>query len=192
MRLAHVEAAILTGGASSRMGREKARVDWDGLPMIRRVADALSACVERVRLVIRPGAEPPLELECITDRHSSRAPIVGIHAALTGCESAAVLVASCDIPLVDPRVLLALLALVPVGDGHDIVAAVGPRGPEPLCAIYRPALLPEIARRIEVGDLAVAPLLRDSRVLLSPEQDLRGLDPELRSFHNVNRPEDLH
>jgi molybdopterin-guanine dinucleotide biosynthesis protein A len=164
------------------MGREKARVDWDGLPMIRRVADALSACVERVRLVTRPGADPPLELECITDRYSSRAPIVGIHAALTDCESTAVLVASCDI----------LLALVPVGNGHDVVAAVGSRGPEPLCAIYRPALLPEIARRIEVGELALAPLLRDSRALLIPEQELRALDPELRSFHNVNRPEDLH
>ncbi len=191
MRLAHVEAAILTGGASRRMGRDKARLPWEGLPMVRRVADVLSQCVERVRLVTRPGAPPPLELECIEDRYPERAPIVGIHAALMACESSAVLVAACDLPQIDPRVVLALLAMVPGADAHEIVAPLGPRGPEPLLAVYRPQLLPEVTRRIEAGALALMPLLRESRTLFLPEEDLRAIDPELDSFRNVNCPEDF-
>jgi len=39
--------------------------------------------------------------------------------------------------------------------------------------------------------LALMPLLRESRTLFLPEEDLRAIDPELGSFRNVNRPEDF-
>jgi molybdopterin-guanine dinucleotide biosynthesis protein A len=125
------------------------------------------------------------------DRHEARAPLVGVHAALAACEAGAVLVAACDLPEVDPRVLLALLALAPVENGADVVAPLGPRGPEPLLAIYRPRLLPEIERRIARGHFALHALLKDVDTLFVPEADLRALDPELRSLRNVNRPDDL-
>ncbi len=191
MRLAHVEAAILVGGGSSRMGRDKAGLEWEGVPLAQRVADVLSICVARVRLVSRPGSGAPLPLECIEDRYPLRAPLVGIHAALSACETSAVLIAACDLPQIDPRVVLALLALVPAADGHEIVAPVGATGPEPLLAVYRPSLLPEITRRIEARELALRPLVRHARSLLVPEADLRALDPDLDTFRNVNIAEDL-
>ncbi len=76
MKLDHVESAILVGGASSRMGRDKARLEWNGVPLVKRVADALESCMARVRLVIRPGSELPLDLPCIEDVRSARAPTV--------------------------------------------------------------------------------------------------------------------
>ncbi len=191
MKLKHVEGAILVGGASSRMGRDKARLEWNGVPLVERVADVLGRCMTRVRLVVRPGSEPPLDLPCIEDVSSVRAPIVGVHAALQACESAAVLVAACDLPELDANVVLALLALVPHGDGPDVVAPLGPKGHEPLLAVYRPRLLPELERRIEAGELSLQSLLNDVETLGVPEAALRQLDPELRSLRNVNRPEDL-
>ncbi len=192
MKLAHVEAAILVGGASTRMGRDKAALVWNGKPLAAHVAEVLGSCVERVRLVTRPGAAPPVDLPCIEDRARQRAPLVGIHAALAACEASAVLIAGGDMPLIDPRIVLALLALVPAApDGPDIVAPQGPRGPEPLLAVYRPSLLPEISRRIERDELALMKLLRDANTLLIPEAELRALDPELRSFRNLNRAEDV-
>ena len=191
MRLTHVEGAVLVGGASSRMGRDKATLLYEGAPLALRAARALASCVARVRLVGRPGELPALGFECIADRHDSRAPLVGVHAALAACEASAVLVAACDLPDLDPRVLLALLALAPVDAGADVIAPLGPRGPEPLLAIYRPRILPEIERRIARGDFALHALLADVDTLFVPEEDLRALDPELRSLRNLNRPEDI-
>lgn len=191
MKLVHVEGAVLAGGGSVRMGRDKATLEVGGVPLGLRVARALAQCVERVRFVARPGALPVLGFPCIPDRHAERAPLVGIAAALAACEASAVLVAACDLPSVAPRVLLALLALAPAEGGADIVAPLGPRGPEPLLAIYRPRLLPELERRIARGELALQPLLREANTLFVPEADLRALDPELASLRNLNRPEDL-
>ena len=191
MKLTHVEGAILVGGGSTRMGRDKATLPYAGAPLALRVAAALGTCLERVRLVARPDERPDLGLPCIVDRHAERAPLVGIAAALSACEASAVLVAACDLPEIDPRVLLALLALVPAEGGADVVAPLGPRGPEPLLAIYRPRLLPELERRIARGELALQKLLRDVNTLFVPEADLRALDPTLASLRNLNRPEDL-
>ena len=191
MKLAHVEAAVLCGGASTRMGRDKATLELDGVPLALRVARALGACVERVRLVGKDPALRVLGLELVLDRHPERAPIVGIAAALAGCEAPALLVAACDLVHLDPRVVLALLALVPAEGGADAVAPVGPRGPEPLLAVYRPRLLPELERRIARGELRLQALLRDIGALFVPEDDLRALDPELRSLTNANFPSDL-
>ena len=159
--------------------------------MAARVARALETCLSTVRIVLRPGVEPPLDLDVIRDLHETRAPIVGVHAALAACEACAVLVAACDLPELDPRVALALVALAPAEGGADIVAPVGPTGPEPLFAVYRPALLPELEQRIEAGNLSLRALLDASDTLLLPEEEIRRIDPELRSLRNVNRPQDL-
>jgi molybdenum cofactor guanylyltransferase len=191
LRLTHVEGAVLCGGASLRMGRDKATLEYHGVPLARRVADALGTCVARVRLVGKADALPALGLEVVADRHPIRAAMVGVAAALAACEASAVLVAACDLVHLDPRIVLALLALAPVDGAADAIAPLGPRGPEPLLAIYRPRLLPEVERRIARGDLALQSLLRDASTLLIPEADLRELDPTLRSFTNANAPEDL-
>ncbi len=191
MKLAHVEAAILAGGASSRMGRDKATLELDGAPLAERVAAALGDCVERVRIVLRPDAPNPTGLERIDDAHVERAPIVGVCAALRACDAGAVLVAACDLPEIDPRVVLALLALVPAEGGADVVAPFTSAGPEPLFAVYRPCILPEVERRIAAGSLALHALLEAVDTLPIPEEMLRELDPKLRTLRNVNRPEDL-
>jgi molybdopterin-guanine dinucleotide biosynthesis protein A len=191
LKIDHVEGAILVGGASSRMGRDKARLEWHGVPLVRRVADALGSCLTQVRLVTRPGAEPPLDLPCIEDSETDRAPIVGIHAALRACGRAAVLVAACDLPEIDPRFVLALLALVPVDGDFDVVAPQRGQHLEPLLAVYRPRILPEVERRIRAGELGLQKLLRSVMTLRVPEEELRSIDPELRSLRNVNQPSDL-
>lgn len=191
MRLTHVEGAVLAGGASSRMGRDKARVEWRGEPLAARVARALAQCVARVRVVLRSETESPLALERIDDLRPERAPIVGLESALAACEASAVLVAACDLPEIEPRLLLALLALCPVDGGPDAIVPSGPKGPEPLLAIYRPRLLPALRERIERGDLSLQRFVGSIDALLVPERDLRAFDPELASFRNVNQPQDV-
>jgi molybdopterin-guanine dinucleotide biosynthesis protein A len=159
--------------------------------MARRVADALAACVDPVRVVVRPGAPAPVDLPRVEDRLPLRAALSGIHAALLACKAGAVLVAACDLPEIQPRLLLALLALTPSGDGAEVIVPTGPNGPEPLLAIYRPTVVPVIEKRVERGEHSLRGLLNEVRTLCVPLEHLRPFDPELRSFRNVNRPEDL-
>lgn len=191
MRLEHVEGAVLAGGASSRMGTDKAALDWFGEPLAARVARALGACFARVSIVLRAGAPAPIDLPRVDDRYAERAAIVGVHAALAAARAPAVLVAACDLPEVEPALVLALAALAPAEGGADVVVPVGPRGPEPLLAVYRPRILPEIERRISRGALALHELLAAVEALAVPEDALRAVDPELRSLANLNRPEDV-
>ena len=191
MKLSHIEAAVLCGGGSTRMGRDKATLPYRGEPLALRVAQALGACFARVRLVGKAGELPELGLETIVDRSPERAALVGVHAALAACQASAVFVAACDLPDVDPRLVLALAALAPTDGGADVVAPLGPRGPEPLLAIYRPRLLPEVERRIAAREFALHALLGAAKCLFVPERELRALDPELASLRNFNRPEDL-
>jgi molybdenum cofactor guanylyltransferase len=191
LKLHHVEAVVLAGGASLRMGRDKATLEVDGVPMVERVASALGVCFERVRVVIRPGTQVPLARPAIEDRHAERGAMVGIAAALAAAEAPWVAVAACDLPFVEAAVLLALAALAPIDSEHDVVAPLGARGPEPLLALYRKRLLPELERRIATGELALHALLQPPRLLAVPEHDLRSVDPVLASLHNVNRPDDL-
>jgi molybdenum cofactor guanylyltransferase len=192
LTVTHVEAAILAGGRSSRMGRDKAGVELDGVPLVARVARAIAQCIARVRIVLHDAdASPPLDLPVIRDIHKERAPLVGIAAALACAEAPWVLIAACDMPDLQPALLLALCALAPVESPYSIIVPEGPRGPEPLLALYRPRLLPLLEERIVAGDLALQPLLATEHALRIPADDLRSADPTLASLHNVNRPEDL-
>ena len=159
--------------------------------MIEWVAEALASCVEQVRVVVRLGARPPIELPSVEDRLDVRAPLAGLHAALSACEASGVLVVPCDLPEIEPRLLLALLALAPEADPCDAVVPFRDGTPEPLLAVYRPSALGTIERRAGGGDLSLRGLLGDLHVRRVPIEVLRPFDPDLRSFVNVNCPEDL-
>jgi molybdopterin-guanine dinucleotide biosynthesis protein A len=191
LKLCHVEAAVLAGGASTRMGRDKASTPYLGRPMAEWVAAALGQCVERVSVVVRPGQKLELALPHIVDDHAERAAMIGVCAALVACRAHAVLVAACDLPELQPSVVLALLALMPAEGGPEIVAPLGPHGPEPLLAVYRRDLLGPVQACIARGELSLQDLIRARRSVLVPAQSLRSIDPELRSLRNVNRPQDL-
>jgi molybdopterin-guanine dinucleotide biosynthesis protein A len=178
LKIDHIEAAILVDSDSERS--DMSRAEGERVALVRQVADGLGACVRQVRLVMPPGDEPPLDLPCIENSGRHRAPIEGIHAALGACESAALMIARWDLGQIDSRLILALLALVPAEGGFDIVAPELSGRFEPLFAVYRPRILPEIATRIAAGELSLQDLLRAVDTFGVPEAELLCFDPELR------------
>jgi len=128
---------VLAGGRSTRMGVDKARVAWNGLPLALVVRRNLLAVCGRVALVRR---EPPDELpwieedgtevEVISERGDREPhPLWGIETALTAARTELVLVAPCDVPFLTPASLARLAAAGPsvaVGGGrlHSLIAAL--------------------------------------------------------------------
>ncbi|MFT3854613.1 MAG: molybdenum cofactor guanylyltransferase [Ilumatobacteraceae bacterium] len=148
--------AVLCGGRSSRMGRDKALVEIDGVPMVARVAAALrgSGCDPVVAIGGDRAALASLGLDVILDDHPGEGPLGGILTALTGIEVPAdgtVVVVSCDVPWLTAEAVHAVAA---GRGGHDVAVAVGTRR-EPLCAAWRSPPPPSLAAALAGGERAV-------------------------------------
>ncbi|MGH9476287.1 MAG: GTP 3',8-cyclase MoaA [Terriglobales bacterium] len=177
-------AAILAGGHSSRMGRSKAWLDWQGQPLLAHmVALARAAGAGPIAVVAPPDVElPPISGACrLHDVVAARGPLGGLLAALRWQPRALVL--ACDLPHLSP-VFLRWLA----GHGRSFDGWTWPQN-QPLCAVYTRALLPWLqaaAAGPEVASLASV-LSAAPQQCLAPEA-WAGFDSRL--FDNLNTPAD--
>jgi molybdopterin-guanine dinucleotide biosynthesis protein A len=95
--------AVLCGGGSRRMGTDKAFVEVDGIAMVERVAAALEAggCAP----VVLVGGDGALLARfgrpVVADRHPGEGPAGGVLSAIAAVDADVVVVASCDLPLLD-------------------------------------------------------------------------------------------
>ncbi len=186
-------AAILLGGDSKRMGRDKATLNWQGHSLLEHVHRQVAPLVAEVLLVTRPDridttrALAPPDARVIADTIDARGPLAGIHAALRAATHASVLALACDMPRVSPPLLAGLLD-DPRGD------VVIPRPGaffEPLPAVYRRSCLPAIEAVLEQGSARVPAFFSAVRLSVWDDARLRALDPDLASLANWNRPEDI-
>jgi molybdopterin-guanine dinucleotide biosynthesis protein A len=166
------------------MGRDKALIEVDGVPMACRVAAALRQA--GATAVIAVGGDlaalRALGLDARADDHPGEGPLGGILTALRLAGEDIVAVAACDLPSIDPAELAAVVAAldatadaaVPVVDGRL----------EPLHAAYRARCRPVLAAAFDRGERAV----RRALVALSVVE-IRPVDA--KSLRNVNFPGDL-
>ncbi len=185
-RIANVSAALLLGGASTRMGRDKAHLPVAGEPASSRLAKLLESLFEDVMLV---GGEPPASApgRRVADDAGPRCGLLGVATALGAAREERVLVLATDLMAITPELLLGLTAfpeadaVVPRAAGHA----------QPLCALYRRAPALAAARQcLARGKLALNAMLDGLEVRWLEGADLAALDPEGRALANVNTPAD--
>lgn len=183
---------MLTGGASTRMGRDKALLRVGGRPLAIRVASALQAA-GAARVVAVGGdaaALGALGLEVVPDLHPGAGPLGGLLSALAAARTEVVVVLACDLPGVDEHsVRFVVDALV---SDPDLAAAWpvegGPGAGEIDHVLYgawrRPVALGVLTAAFDAGERsvrrAVAPLTTGR---------VRGIEPA--TLRNANWPEDL-
>ncbi len=151
-----VAGAILAGGMSSRMGRDKSLVEVGGIAMVARVASALtsSGCDPVVAIGGDAQRLRHLGLETVPDEFPDEGPLGGILTALGWCPSLSVMVVACDLPLLTSDVVAALITAAEEHPDVDVVVAAT-QWIEPLCAIWRPSAMPMLRASFETGDRAV-------------------------------------
>src|SRR5580765_7164741 len=136
--------AVLTGGRSRRMGRDKAFVGVDGEPMVRRIVRALRAA-GAIEVVAVGGDEVGLLAEdldrFLPDLHPGEGPLGGVLVALDAAPAALVVVVACDMPDLTAEAVRAIVAAVAADSTLAVAVA------EPLCAAWRPLLAAPILRR---------------------------------------------
>jgi molybdopterin-guanine dinucleotide biosynthesis protein A len=191
-------AAVLAGGASRRMGRDKATLPVGGVELASlalaaaaRVADPVALVAplgHPARRVAVPGAGgAPVRL--VAD--PGRGPLAALAAALAALEAEHVLVLAGD----HPGLRVELLGhLVGLAGGAEAVACRRGSRLEPLVTVYRraPALAAARARLADpAGDRSLLGLLAGLRTLVVEEAGWRPLDPDGHSFVDLDDPADL-
>lgn len=185
-RFGDVSAALLLGGASRRMGRDKARLESGGVSLATRTARLLAEHFEDVLLV---GGQPPVDApgRRVHDPEGPRSALRGLVGALAAAHGKRVLVVATDLPLLGPELLLALVAWPEA----DVVLPRTEGRFEPLCAVWtREAVLPAAQARLEAGRLALHELVAALSHEALEGADLRAVDPAGALLANANTPED--
>ena len=183
----NVTGVILAGGKSSRMGCNKALLDYQGEPLIASVYKTLARIFTRVMVVTNTPAEYDF-LPCVKvpDVFAEKGSLAGIHAALQAAPSERIFVVACDMPHLDEK-LIRYLAGIPGA------AAVVPRsecGFEPLHAVYSKEALPAFTRALQADRMKIFDLFEQVGAKIVPPEELSAVSADFSSFDNMNTPEE--
>lgn len=183
-----ISAAVMAGGKSRRMGRDKAWLELEGRPIVQRVVDVLREVADEVLIVANDPRYAQLGLRVVPDRFPNGGALGGIATGVGAAQHDLVLVAACDMPFL--RVDLWRLLMQRAEGADAVVPKVGGQY-ETLHAAYRKACLGPMERALASRKMRVISFFDEVRVREVGEADLRALDPDLRALTNVNTPEEL-
>ncbi|MFC4309321.1 NTP transferase domain-containing protein [Steroidobacter flavus] len=170
---------VLAGGASTRMQRDKAAIEYHGQSQLHWTFHLLSHVCAATFVSVRPDQrEEPTRagLPQIVDRQPGIGPIAGISAALHAHPKAAWIVVACDLPFLNEQTLR---YLVERRDPRKIATAFKSSHdglPEPLCAIWEPAAREPVLAHIAAGKQCPRKFLINADTLLLDLPDARALD----------------
>jgi molybdenum cofactor guanylyltransferase len=179
----NITGVVLAGGRSSRMGQDKALLVWKGRPLIRHAIDILGELCQKVVISASKDDYGFTTCEVWPDEWDVQAPMSGIYSCLKRSQHDWIMVLSCDMPLVDPRLFQALLSY---STGYDIVVPVHDGGfIEPLCGVYSKGALPKLEQSLSRQSYSM------KQFIFSGKSRLMEIGPELEFyredlFFNVN------
>ena len=191
-------AIVLAGGSSSRFGEDKGVVRLAGKPLLSYAVDAVRSVVDET-IVVTSSADRVARYEklvrdsvrFVVDTQESEGPLIGALSGFGVARGEFALVLPFDTPFVSREVVSLLFDLCV---GRSAVIPRWPNGQiEPLHAVYR------VEAAVAAAEAAVADGRRDMRGMIERMRGVRfvstlvimELDPELKSFFNINTPLDL-
>lgn len=186
-------AVVLVGGEARRAnGQEKYFFTYQGQTFIERLTYSLLQVVDEIILVARDPEQCKrfrsiAGIRCITDIRSGIGPIGGLHAGSLAAQGDLIFVAACDMPCINPAVISYLFDCI---DDYDAAIPVwNPEMLEPLHAVYRRSALLEYLENHD--SLSLRAMIRNLSARYIPVDTIKNIDPELLTFTNINKIEDL-
>lgn len=196
---ADVSAIILAGGRSSRMGRDKTAIMFEGETLLQRVVSAAAEVASEIVLVGAPGQRLPAvtaagPVTAVEDAIAGEGPLFGMATGLAAAAGARCLVLGVDMPFLQPallRLLVERLRTVGVESGARWAVPVADGRPQPLCSAIARDALDVLRTHIAAGDRAPMAVAADLRLVRVEETAWRVADPGGLSFVDVDTPEAL-
>ncbi len=181
-------AVIMAGGDSRRMGQDKANLVLGERTLLQSVVATLQPMFAEVIVSVRQ-LRSEIDLPQVRDDPAYSGPLAGLAAALESPTMPWIFIVACDMPFMTQAVIeyLALQraeyqAVVPVVGGH----------PQPLAAFYARECLDEVRACLHgEGKHSFRALLDTVRVCYVSEAQMQVVDPQLRSFFDLDTPQDF-
>ena len=182
---------ILSGGLNTRFdGKNKAFVSIGGRRIIDRLLEVFSDLFDDIILVTNhPDQFLQWDLTIVTDIIDLRSSLTGIHTGLFYMKNPYAFFSACDTPFLKKELVEILVEQIE--QKLDIIMPQTAAGFEPLCAIYSKRCLKPAEDHLRANKVKIQWAFRSNRIKHIPENQLRTVDPELRSFLNINTPPDL-
>jgi molybdopterin-guanine dinucleotide biosynthesis protein A len=163
-RFNEVSGFVLAGGASRRMGFDKASLPF--------------------------GSERMVDRQVYEDEIPGQGPLGGIHTGLRRARTEFSLFLSCDMPLMEERFLRYLCEQALASRASATLPPPGAKGRYPLCAVLRRRVLWRVRSRLASGQNQVGRFFSSfqRRTISKVEFARAGFSP--RIFCNLNTPEE--
>ncbi len=205
---------ILAGGENKRMPVLKAFIEVEGKKIIERNLKIMRQLFNEIFIVTnQPELYAYLGVPMFGDVHDIRGPMTGVLTALMNSSNKWIFVSACDMPFINPGLIrfmaderhnpvcLPILnarqkkdfTVMPRSDIYDVVVPVLHHRAEPLFAFYSIRVLNSLEQFILSGKKGIKDFLlnHDKRVKYISSEEIKNIDPDLRSFINLNTPEDI-
>ena len=131
----NITGIILSGGKSSRMGRDKGFLLFEGKPFVQYSIEALKPLVSNIIIVSNHRDYDVFGLDRIEDHIENAGPLAGIYSGLKHTKTEYNLVLSCDIPLITSEILKKLIDAI--DDETEIIQIESEGKTMPLIALYK-------------------------------------------------------
>jgi molybdopterin-guanine dinucleotide biosynthesis protein A len=181
----------LAGGQNSRFfGTNKALVQVGGKQILDHILDVFKDLFDEIILVTNdPSQYLQWDFNIVSDIFPIRSSLTGIHTGLFYTSAPYAFFAACDIPFLKKELVETLVdAIEP---NVDIVIPETSKGFEPLCAVYSKRCFKPLDAQLAENEFKIQHVFQKVRVKRISEDILRKSDPDLRSFYNINTPDDL-
>lgn len=186
--------AIQAGGRSRRMGTDKSFAELQGRPLIAHVIERVAGLGQAATFIVTNTPEPyrVLGLPLIADVLPGAGSLGGIYSALVRSLTPYTLVVGCDMPLLNPDLLRFLVARVAEDGGpHDAIVPRFGGVPQGLHALYADSCRAAMRLCLAKRELQIKAFFGAVHTRFVDEPEYEQIDPEGRSFRNVNTPEEL-
>lgn len=182
---------ILAGGANSRLpGRKKGFYEIGGRSIMDRIYTMFADIFDETIIVTNDIAEfTGYDCMIASDIDPSRCALAGLYTGIFHASFKHVFVMACDTPFMKPEMIEYILEQA---DGsHDVVVPEAEGGLEALAALYSGNCLPLIRKNLDKKIYMIKKFYVKSRTKVIPKEEIRKIDTAMRSFFNVNTPDDL-
>jgi molybdopterin-guanine dinucleotide biosynthesis protein A len=187
---ADVGAFILAGGKSTRMGTDKAFVEYDGRTLLARALDLARSITPNVRIVGSVEKFAPFA-PVVEDIFRERGPLGGIHAALRSSLTELNVMLAVDTPFVSWAFLQYLISQARSAPEAVAVVPRDEAGSQPLCAVYRREFADEAESALRAGRNRIDALFATVPTRVIEPQELESAGFSRTIFRNLNTPEEL-
>jgi molybdopterin-guanine dinucleotide biosynthesis protein A len=184
-----ITGIVLAGGKSSRFGSNKALARFNGTPLIERVTVALGSIFKNIIIITNSPLEYSyLKIPLYQDIIKGMGPVGGIYTGLDVLEDDWGFFCACDMPFINEVFVRHIAGLK---EGFDAVVPKVDWKIEPLHALYNKGCLNAMKELINKKEFQTIKAFDSINVRFVEETEIRKFDPELKTFLNVNRQDDL-